>query len=349
MPEPDQDHPIDAFERQLENEWSRSIWNSLSVLVAVSGGPDSVALLRALHSLKNLGEPAKKGQVSANTSAPPIVGRFEVAHFNHGWRCRESHDDEVFVSSLCEQLGVICHVGNSNQSEQKEELARNERYDFLRNVAEKRGARYVVTAHSANDQAETILHRIIRGTSLKGLSGIKRSRQLSEAVTVVRPMLWATREDVSSYLKRLCQTFRIDESNTDERFTRNRIRHELLPHLAQHYNSKIIESLLRLGVLSEEADRVIQNQIARRLEECVVVQNAKTVELDRSKLIALPEFLQREVLAAIWRQQRWPEQAMGFEQWKRLVATVRAETTLCLPGQVEVQANANRVGLIDRR
>ena len=198
MVEPDQDHPIDVFEQQLLNAWPLSIWSPVSILVTVSGGPDSVALLRALHSLKEFGALTPAETIRGDQQAPRVAGRFEVAHFNHRWRIPESDEDEVFVSSLCDELGIFCHVGRSDRSEQKEELARNERYEFWRNVAEQRGARYIVTAHSANDQAETILHRIIRGTSLKGLRGISRSRQLSEAVTVVRPMLWATRDEINS-------------------------------------------------------------------------------------------------------------------------------------------------------
>ena len=249
------------------------------------------------------------------------------------------------MAELCSELDVLLHVGHARSTKQTEETARSERYAFLQSTAEQRGARYLATAHTANDQAETILHRIIRGTGPKGLAGIQQTRKLSEAVTVVRPMLWATREQVLLYLTRIEQDYRVDESNTDARFTRNRIRHELLPHLAQHYNSSIIESLLRLGQLSAEVHEVIQSEVGLGLEECIKAKSNNTVELNRAHLIAKSDFLLRETLVAVWREQGWPEQSMGFEQWARLAQAVRTGDTICLPGGVRISSESSRIWL----
>ena len=326
----------DPFTEQLHSVWPTETWTNVSVLIAVSGGPDSVALLRALHTLR-------VAQSSEHRGAKHST-RFEVAHFNHGWR-EAAQQDEQFVAALCEELDITLHVGHAQSAQQTEETARKERYAFLQSTAEQRGARYLTTAHTTNDQAETILHRIVRGTSPKGLAGIQRTRKLSEAVTVVRPILWATRDEVLAYLTRIKQDYRVDASNTDERFTRNRIRHELLPHLAQHYNSNIIESLIRLGQLSAEGYEVIQGEVAIRLEDCIQAKSGRTVELDRAKLIAASDFVMREMFLAIWRERGWPEQSMGFEQWNRLALAVRSGETVCLPGGVRVSSDSSRTRL----
>ena len=169
-------HPV---EQRFATAWPPIGWHDMRVLLAVSGGADSVAMLHAMARLKTTGN-----------------GRLEVAHFNHHLRGQESDADEAFVAGLAAQLGLACHVGHATEHlgagdrrGSLEAAARTARYDFFRRLAEQQGARYLVTAHTADDQAETILHRIIRGTGINGLAGIHRVRVLSPAVTVMRPML----------------------------------------------------------------------------------------------------------------------------------------------------------------
>ena len=325
--EQDDLHP---FEQRLRQDWPVRDWSDLSVLVAVSGGPDSVALLRALVKLR--------------PNDP--IGTIHVGHFNHGWRATASDEDESSVRELCTQLSLPFHLGSSTTSEKKEEVARSQRYDFLRSTAEGVGARYLVVAHNANDQAETILHRILRGTALRGLSGIPTRRPLGEAVTICRPMIWATREMVLDYLKDIGQSFRVDESNRDLAFTRNRIRHELLPQLAQDYNANVVESLNRLGQVAEEANRIIDLEVQKRLKESVLLQNDKAVELDRPTLLRLPKHLLRNLFVAIWQQQGWPEQSMGFTQWERLVEAIGTKATISLPGKTRITTHGDVIRLI---
>src|SRR3569623_1408931 len=166
-----------CFERRLAEDWAPSDWSDLTVLVAVSGGADSVALLRGMAALRRSGP-----------------GRLIVAHFNHALRAAAA-EDERFVVELCRELGLVCEVGRSRVAERAAECgdgveaaARHARYEFLQATADRLGARYVATAHTADDQAETILHRILRGTGLAGLSGMSRSRPLGQAVPLLRPM-----------------------------------------------------------------------------------------------------------------------------------------------------------------
>lgn len=327
MPSLAADHPLDPFERQLHEHWDPQSWNDVSLLIAVSGGPDSVALLRAICRI----------------AAPGTYGRIAAAHFNHGWRGEASDKDEVFVRSMCNRLGITCHVGRAIGSSQKEEVARTERYEFLRRTAEKNGHRYLVVAHTADDQAETVLHRIIRGTGLRGLRGIPARRRLTEAVTLVRPMLWARRQNVIEYLQRIDQTYHQDPSNEDQRFTRNQIRHDLLPHLAQHYNTSIVEALLRLAAVAAESTTEISRKVAQKLDRLVVSRNDDAVEIDRVGLLSCSPFLQREIFAALWRKQSWPEQSMTFEHWHQIVEVVATETTIMMPGNVRVESKSKSV------
>lgn len=319
------------FEVALDREWPVCRWASVSVLVAVSGGPDSVALLRAAARLRQ--------------QHPEKLGVLHVAHFNHGWRGTASQQDASFVQDLSRQLSLPYHVGRSASSQKKEELARSERYAFLQQTAERIGARYLALAHNANDQAETILHRIIRGTALRGLAGIPARRTLGAAVTICRPMLEASRETVLAYLHDIGQPFRLDASNTDTSYTRNRIRHELLPLLETEYNPAVASALLKLGQLAAEANRFVDEQVELRMSTCIRAQSTHVVEIDRSVLLAQPLYLQKQMLISAWRGQGWPEQSMGFDQWDQLIHAVDTATTTCLPGNIRVTTMSDAIRL----
>jgi tRNA(Ile)-lysidine synthase len=206
-----------------------------------------------------------------------------------------------------------------------EQTARDARYDFLRTTARRCGARYLVTAHTADDQAETILHRLIRGTGIAGLAGIPAFRQFLPGVSLARPMLAIRRSQVIDYLASLGQPFRTDHSNDDLRFTRNRIRAELLPQLASNYNPSVVAALTRLGELAGEAQEVI-DQVARELaERCVSSPSSGSVVIDCVPLRACHRYLVRSLLISVWQRQNWPLQDMGFQRWEELAEMALAE------------------------
>jgi tRNA(Ile)-lysidine synthase len=187
-----------------------------SILLGVSGGPDSVAMLRGFVALR---EELK------------IV--LAAAHFNHKLRGDASDADSCWIGELCAELDVPlvfgfaeCGTVRANRTG-IEEAAREERYGFLQATAASLGCTHVAVAHTADDQVETILHHIVRGTGLDGLAGMPARRNLAEGIALVRPMLAITRDQVLSYLAALEQDFRSDAMNADERFTRSRIRHSL--------------------------------------------------------------------------------------------------------------------------
>lgn len=293
--------------RRLAAAWSPSAWQDLTVLVAVSGGADSVALLRGLASLKSAG-----------------LGQLAVAHFNHRLRGAESMGDEEFVLQLSRQLGLTCHVGHAGPGQLQsggdglEAAARQARYAFLQSTAERLGARYVVTAHTADDQAETMLHRLVRGTGLAGLAGMRRARALGPAVTLLRPLLDFRRADIEAYLAALDQPYRHDSSNGSQEPTRNRVRYQLLPLLAEQFNPAVVEALLRLGRLAGDAQQTIQSQAEVLLDEALVARDEQSVTIDCGKLAGATRHLVRELMLMAWQRQGWPLQGMSFDHWEQL-------------------------------
>lgn len=290
----------------LAAAWPPEDWADVTVLVAVSGGADSVAMLRGLVAVKSGGE-----------------GRLVVGHLNH--RLREDSDaDELFVADLSGELGLECRSGRlepgslGRAGRGLEAAAREARYRFLRTTAERVGARYVACGHTADDQIETILHRILRGTGIAGLAGMPASRRLSEAVTLIRPLLGLHRSDLKEYLDQLGQTYRQDRSNLDPRFTRNRLRRHLLPHLAEHYNPAVGDALLRLARLAGEIQEVAVQRV-RQLASRAVVERRHGVLLRRHGLAEEPEYVVRELVKSVWKRQGWPQQAMGLPEWEMLV------------------------------
>lgn len=297
-------HP---FEEQLAEAWPPPRWQDVSVLVAVSGGPDSVALLRALLQLKTSGN-----------------GRLLVAYYHHGLRA-EADQEERFVRQLASQLQLPCHVGHGDvaglaarQGDGLEAAARHSRYQFLQSVAEQQAARYLVTGHTADDNVETILHRILRGTGVAGLAGIRRVRQLSPAVSLLRPLLTFRRGQVVDYLCDIGQDSCQDDSNFDTRLTRNRIRHELLPLLADRFNPAVDEALLRLGTLAAEAQAVIDESVDEQYERRVRVQAPHRVVIQTAALQSTRPYILQELCIRIWQRQGWPQQDMGRAQWEQL-------------------------------
>jgi tRNA(Ile)-lysidine synthase len=340
---------------QLHQSWPTADWCDVTVVVAVSGGADSVSLLCGLAELRE-------------QAAERAVGKLVVAHFNH--RLRDGAErDEKFVRDLAARMKLPCEVGYPQSSAAEESVvgvpaltgpdgveaaARKARYSFLLEAAERVGARYVVTAHTADDQSETVLHRILRGTGLAGLAGIPRARPLSPAVTLIRPLLDVCRGQVAQYLADRHQTYCLDESNEDPSYTRNRIRHALLPQLAAQYNPNVREALVRLGKLAAEGQQVIEQRAEELLDRAVVSQLRDEIVIDCDRLQDQPPHLVREVLIVAWKRQQWPLQQMGFQEWDglaRMVAEAASGDAPAgqLPGGIEAETRQRRLRLCDSK
>ncbi len=277
------------------------------VVVAVSGGPDSVALLQALHRLKiELGL------------------RLIVAHVDHGLR-PESADEAHWVSCLAQNLecrfvtdrvDTRSLVASSNCG--VEEAARQLRYTFLADVARTHDCRFVVTAHNADDQAETVLHHILRGTGLAGLRGMRECRPLASETALLRPFLQVTRQQICDFLDELEQPSLIDTSNDAAEGTRSRIRHAVLPALRREYAGPIEQSLLRLAQQASDACSLIETFATTQLESVLLDANPQVVKLNAHLLRGLPRHLVREIFRKVWARQSWPRAAMGYSEWDAL-------------------------------
>jgi tRNA(Ile)-lysidine synthase len=300
------------------------------LVLAVSGGPDSVALLRAV-----LAAPAGR--------RIPVV----VAHLNHGLRGADSDADAAFVAELCdrlrtespllqfrgERLDVAAHARAHHANLEAE--ARRLRYAWLAEAAVAHGCRHVATGHTADDQAETVLHHLLRGAGLAGLRGIARRRRLAEGVELVRPLLSVARSEILAFLNQLGQESRLDASNADRRFTRNRIRHELLPLLVRDYNPSVAPVLARLAEQSAAAHRVVARTATRLLRAAELPRAGSLIVLDPKGLADAVPYLVGEVLRRIWKREGWPSDGMNAPAWERLIGVVQGQTTAVdLPGGV---------------
>ena len=243
---------MDKFVRNFITEWRKLglPFAGATAVVAVSGGADSAALLAALTELRD----RKKLDL-----------RLIAAHFDHGLRGRASVADRKFVEKMAAKLSVEFASGSAAVQKRGnlEQNARNARYTFLQKTAADAGSQLVLTGHTMNDQAETFLLNLIRGSGRDGLSAMKPVRQLCEidAATLARPLLrWAKREETERFCTEMSIRFRLDKMNDDLAFNRVKVRKMLIP-LLKDFNPKVIDTLChtaeRIGEVTPEASSIL--------------------------------------------------------------------------------------------
>jgi tRNA(Ile)-lysidine synthase len=306
-------------------------------IVAVSGGPDSVALAHALAGWDN---------------TPDIV----LAHCNHQLRGVESEADEEFVVGLsarwfpempgrlpCRVQRVDTAAEAVRRGQNLEATARDQRYSWLAQVARETGAAWVAVAHTADDQAETVLFRLLRGTGVEGLRGMSLRRPLDGPVDLVRPLLGVRRQDVLDYLEANALPYRLDSSNRDTTFTRNRLRRELIPQLEHEYNPALVDALCRLARQADEVQMEMRRLAEELLAQAELARAGATLVFRADVLTVAAPHRAREMFRLVWQREKWPQSAMGFDEWQRLVAVVHDDATAWdLPGGVRVR-RAGRV------
>jgi tRNA(Ile)-lysidine synthase len=310
----------------------RSAVGTDGVVIALSGGPDSVALAVAA--------------AATHPADVPLV----LAHLNHQLRGADSDADEQFVIDLHARLAAgtsevrltvdRLDVGAlaRQEGENLEALARRERYRWLAAIARRERLHWVATGHTANDQAETVLHRILRGTGLQGLRGIAPRRPLEGDINLVRPLLTTTRAEVLAYLAGRQQPYREDATNQDLERTRNRLRHDLLPRLAQDYNPAIISVLGRLAAHAEETFALLEAEGRALLEAAELPRAGALVILDRDRLAAAAPQRVREVFRQLWAREGWPMGEMDHDAWSRLADLPQGgASAVDLPGGVRAR------------
>lgn len=218
------------------------------VVAAVSGGADSVALLYALCALKD-----------------QLQARLTVAHLNHGLRGEDARREAVFVETLARDLGLpcVCEVRDVRAEKSLEgvclqEAARSVRYRFFDDVLTRCSADRLALGHTMDDQAETVLMRLLRGTSTRGLGGIPPVR----GTAIIRPLIHTRRSDIEQFLRRRGLSFVQDTSAREQHYLRNRIRHELMPLLSRQYNPRIVEALCTTAALARDDEALLQKAAA---------------------------------------------------------------------------------------
>lgn len=272
-----------------------------TVLVAVSGGPDSICLTDALSRLvgwrpddQRAGSRATIKQSGKRSSR--FAGQLHLAHLHHGLRGVAADADADFVQARARAYGWPVTVGQVDAKREANRLklslqaaARECRYRFLKETAARVGAAWIAVAHTANDQAETLLLRLLRGSGPDGLAGMPMVRE----GRIVRPLLRVTREAVFDYLVRRELPFRQDRSNEDRHYTRNRLRAELLPLLARDYNPAIITRLAATARLMAEERQLVEELLAGNWREGLLAAEPGRLIFDRGVIGRQPRAVQR--------------------------------------------------------
>ncbi len=305
-------HPLIAALRQALPRHSGSV-------VAVSGGPDSVALLAALHAI----------------GTTPLI----AAHINHHLRGSESDADATFVENLATQYCLPFRADNAPipHGASIEATARQLRYEKLLVIAKAANVSTIATAHTLDDQAETVVMRLLRGTGLTGLGGIPPVRRW-RGIRIIRPLLAVRRNVVMDFLNVAGLTYRTDASNVDLRFTRNRIRHQVMPALQQCAHPQLVERLGRLSGEARQLNRAAKQQARDDVLSCELARAGELTIFDSGKLSALPVNRVRELWRAVWQRERWPIGAMTRRHWQRLAEVCQGkESAVDCPGGIRVR------------
>jgi len=292
------------FQAKLAIE--RLVYPGEKVYVACSGGPDSVALI---HLFKNL---PKKWKL-----------KLGVLHVNHGLRGKSSDADEKFVSCLAEKLEIpflrsyndVKKIAEKKQYS-TEEAAREGRYEALSKMLLRTKHPKIAVAHNLNDQAETLLMRMIQGTGSRGLLGIRKQRKVGKVI-YVRPLLSFSKEEILNYLDENKLKFRKDKSNLSKKIVRNKIRLELLPYLEKEYNPRVVQALARIPSIYTDEQEVLVSMELEALEKVGLKKNKNEIVFSRHEFSKLPAAIQFRVLNQILKSID-ERSGLGFDQWSML-------------------------------
>lgn len=296
-----------------------------AILVAVSGGVDSICLLHVLRTLR----------VPGRLAAPLVC-----CHINHHLRGTDSDTDERFVVEQATEMGlpivvravdVPSHAKTNRQS--LETAARQLRLAALEEIARDRRCAWIATGHQKNDNAETVVHRLRRGTGFRGLAGIRPIRRLGEGLSLARPLLCVTREEVVRYLLEHNLAYREDHTNADVAYTRNYIRHRLLPLLQQESGTLLVEELADLAA---SAGRLHDRALGEAQQAWTTMAQAgdDAIRIDASGLASLPELVAVELVRRALMSLGCGERDLTAGHYQRVLGLAKAQIQAkqtCLP------------------
>ena len=251
------------------------------VVVGVSGGADSVALLLLLNELRE-----------------EMKLTLFVVHVNHGIRGEDAKRDELFVENICKKLGISYEIEKvdiiniaKNFSLTEEEAGRKARYDAFYRILREKNTTKIAVAHNLNDQAETVLMYLCRGSGLTGLKGILPVRD-----EIIRPLIECSRSEIEKWLKIENQEYCIDYTNFETEYTRNKIRNNLLPYIEEQINSNAVKNIARNAALIKEEDDYIEKEANKAYYSVFVKKDDKNIYLDILKMKNLPKVMQRRII-----------------------------------------------------
>ena len=315
------------LERQVSASLSRAGFSpgGVTLVVAASGGPDSTALLRCLHRL------------SGDGSLYEHRLTLHVAHLNHDFRGAEADHDAAFVQRLADGLGLSCSIDKQDPIAYQrqwsissfEQAAREMRYAFLSAVAASIGAAAIALGHTADDQAETVLLHLLRGSGLHGLRGMAEMAEWpwpepKPGPLLFRPMMGAAKADTAAYCRALGQPYREDSGNYMWRFTRNKVRHDLLPRLSRDYNPRVREALARLSRSASEDIDYIEGELSRRWPD-IADERGGAVSLSVPALSSLHPALQRHALRRAYAAIAGDTRSLGVSHLEAMLPLLRQQ------------------------
>jgi tRNA(Ile)-lysidine synthase len=322
-----------------------------TLVIGVSGGPDSVCLLAVFKAM-----------------APAYKLRLHVAHLNHGLRGQDADDDAAYVADLARQWQLPCTIQKEDvrafAQQHKlnlEDAARHRRYHFLAQVARNTGATKIAVAHNANDQAETVLMHFLRGSGVSGLRGMRPSTPLTDLegvdtdvtrptdipLSLIRPLLETPRALIEDYCRTHQLAPRLDASNRDPTLLRNKVRHQLLP-LLETYNPNIYRALGKTAALMSADYEILQNELDRAWPTTLKSQTDNAVILDREAWQNLPLALQRGVLRQALQALRQNLSNIGFDHIDQAIKLLKKGQTgsqLDFPGAVNLTVAYHEIRL----
>lgn len=320
---------LSRFEEHLKTK--RFFSPGSRILVACSGGPDSIALFYLLHTL-----------------APKYGWRLGLLHYDHQLRANGKKDAR-FVRDLARKFKTHFFLGSGNVKKEAgrtktslEECARKMRYGFFTKAARRFKTSRIAFAHTLDDQAETVLMRVLQGTGLRGLQGIRERNRMGRIVCV-RPFLAFTKNEILGFLESKKIRYRKDESNDSLRFVRNRIRSKLLPMLRRDFNPRVVESIARIPSIVREESALFEALEKDAWQKAVRISGRGKLEIRHGVFMGLPGPVQFRVLEKALRRID-PQSGISYEAWGRVRAGMsRPRNRWSLPRDIDLSLTPKKI------
>lgn len=300
-----------------------------SVLVGLSGGADSVVLL---HALVHIGQDYNL--------------KIYIAHIDHMFRGEESKGDMKFCLDMAESMGLTAFCEEKNipriakeKGISSEEAARIERYEFFFRVARENSINKIAVGHTIDDQAETVLMRMIRGSGMSGLRGMDPVKEM-KGMTVIRPLIGVTRREIEDFIREQGVKYRHDSSNEEVVFTRNKVRHELIPYLEDRFNPNIKEVLVNMAENLRAEDDFLDKFSSRKFKIMSKKNRSGDISVDMGKFKKQPAAIRKRIVRSALRELKGDLRRFTYQHWKEIEELLGARpvnSIVDLPGGIDIK------------